>query len=238
MRSGGLRVYTTIDPRLQRAARKAINDTLYLRNDPAAAVVAINPATGAIRAMTAVSPGRTGNQFNLIAQAHRQAGSTFKTFVLTTAIEQGMDPDSTYYLSAPFHYQPDPYTPAWDVSTYDHSYSGAISVAQRDAALGQHRVRAADARRRAGERRARWRTSSESARTLDVGYVPSMGLGVDRGDAARHGVGVRDARRGRHLLEADGDPQGRARQRQGRHRRRLGQAAAEARDLATASRTR
>ena len=60
VRSGGLRVYTTIDPRLQVAARKAITDTLYLRNDPAAAVVSINPANGAIRAMTAVTPGPHG----------------------------------------------------------------------------------------------------------------------------------------------------------------------------------
>ena len=96
VRSGGLRVYTTINPRLQVAARKAIRDTLYLRNDPAAAVVSINPASGAIRAMTAVTPGRTGNQFNLVAQARRQPGSTFKTFVLAAAIEEGMNPDSTY----------------------------------------------------------------------------------------------------------------------------------------------
>jgi len=128
VRSGGLRVYTTINPSLQVAARKAIRDTLYLRTDPAAAVVSINPANGAIRAMTAVTPGRYGNQFNLASQARRQPGSTFKTFVLTAAINEGMNPDTTYYVSAPFHYQPDPYTPAWDVQTYDHTYSGSISV--------------------------------------------------------------------------------------------------------------
>ena len=128
VRSGGLRVYTTINPSLQIAARKAIRDTLYLRNDPAAAVVSINPANGAIRAMTAVTPGRYGNQFNLASQARRQPGSTFKTFVLTAAINEGMNPDTTYYVSAPFHYQPDPYTPAWDVQTYDHTYAGSISV--------------------------------------------------------------------------------------------------------------
>ena len=128
VRTGGLRVYTTIDPRLQRAAVRAIKNTLYLRNDPASAIVSIAPATGAIRAMTAVTPGRTGNQFNLVAQARRQPGSTFKAFVLTAAIAEGMNPDSTYYTSAPFHYQPDPYTPAWDVQTYDHTYAGSISV--------------------------------------------------------------------------------------------------------------
>ena len=57
--------------------------------------------------MTAVTPGRTGNQFNLAAQARRQAGSTFKTFVLTEAVSEGVNPDSTSYLSAPFFYQPE-----------------------------------------------------------------------------------------------------------------------------------
>jgi penicillin-binding protein 1A len=132
VRSGGLKVYTTMNKRLQRAAETAIKNTLYYRNDPAAAVVAINPKTGAIQAMTAEIPGGKGNQFNLASQARRQAGSTFKTFVLTQAVFQGIDPSSTYYLSAPFHYQPDPYTACpegcWDVSTYDHSYSGSLSI--------------------------------------------------------------------------------------------------------------
>ena len=101
MREGGLKVYTTIDPRLQRNAIKAINDILPYRTDPAAAIVSVEPGTGAIRAMTAVVR-KAGNQFNLAAQSARQAGSTFKTFVLASAIEKGVDPDSTYYTSAPF----------------------------------------------------------------------------------------------------------------------------------------
>jgi penicillin-binding protein 1A len=176
VRSGGLRVYTTINPRLQLAAAKAIRDTLYLRNDPAAAVVSIDPSDGAIRAMTAVTPGRTGNQFNLVAQARRQPGSTFKVFVLTAAIEQGMNPNSTYYVSAPFHYQPDPYTSAWDVQTYDHSYSGSSSVtsatlrsdntvyAQLTLDVGPEKV--AEMAHRLG-----------IVSALDV--VPAMGLGAD-----------------------------------------------------------
>jgi penicillin-binding protein 1A len=129
VRHGGLRVYTTIDPRLQRAARQAIKNTLYLSNDPAAAVVAIDPATGAIRAMTAVSPGRVNNQFNLIADARRQPGSTFKAFVLATAIEEGLNPASTYYLSAPLECDKGPCAvKPWPVETYDGHYSGSISV--------------------------------------------------------------------------------------------------------------
>src|SRR6185295_750611 len=87
VREGGLRVYTTIEPRLQRAANRAIRETLYERDDPAAAIVSVEPGTGAIRAMTAVIPGNRTNQFNLAAQSARQAGSTFKSFVLASAIE-------------------------------------------------------------------------------------------------------------------------------------------------------
>jgi penicillin-binding protein 1A len=128
VRSGGLKVYTTIDRRFQRLARKAIQDTLPYRDDPAAALVSINPANGAIRAMTAVTPGRAGNQFNLASQARRQAGSTFKTFVLTAAIADGINPEAATYISAPFRYQPDPAQEPWEVSTYDDSYYGTSTV--------------------------------------------------------------------------------------------------------------
>jgi len=128
VREGGLQVYTTIDPRLQRLAERAIQNTLTERTDPASALVAIDPRTGAIRAMNAIIPGKKGNQFNLAVQARRQPGSTFKTFVLTTAVAKGINPADSYYVSAPFEYQPSPKVKAWDVSTYDHSYVGWISI--------------------------------------------------------------------------------------------------------------
>ena len=56
VREGGLRVYTTIDPRLQRAAKQAIRETLNYSDDPAAAIVSVEPGTGAIRAMARSSP--------------------------------------------------------------------------------------------------------------------------------------------------------------------------------------
>ena len=129
VRSGGLKVYATIDPRFQAAARRAVKENLTERTDPASAVVSINPKNGAIRAMTAVIPGRRGVQFNLAAQGTRQAGSSFKTFVLTEAIHQGINPNSTMYLSAPFHWQPDPLSEPWDVATYAGDYYGPSTIA-------------------------------------------------------------------------------------------------------------
>jgi penicillin-binding protein 1A len=134
VRSGGLRVYTTIAPGLQRAATASITHVLTDKTDPAAAIVSIDPRTGAIKAMTAVTPGRKGNQFNFATSARRQPGSTFKTITLTTAVARGLDPFSVSYLSAPFHYQPDSTCNsadpncAWDVQTYEHTYAGVESV--------------------------------------------------------------------------------------------------------------
>jgi penicillin-binding protein 1A len=130
VRSGGLEVHTTIDPRFQKLAKRAIKSNLYLRSDPASALVSINPRNGAIRAMAAVAPGRKGLEFNLAEQGRRQAGSAFKPFVLTTAVKQGINPDSTRYMSAPFTWQPDPLSEPWEVSTYDHSYYGVSTIRQ------------------------------------------------------------------------------------------------------------
>jgi penicillin-binding protein 1A len=129
VRGGGLKVYTTINPRYQRIAAESIKEELDQSGDPASAIVSINPKNGAIRAMTAVVPGNKDIQFNIAAQGRRQSGSSFKTFVLTEAIRQGINPYSTQYLSAPFHWQPDPNSEPWDVSTYSHSYIGAVPIA-------------------------------------------------------------------------------------------------------------
>jgi penicillin-binding protein 1A len=97
VRQGGLNVYTTIQPELQRAARQAIIDHGYT-SDPAAAVVSIDPSNGNIVAMASSGTYQQSN-FNLAAQGHRQPGSSMKAYVLTTAIRQGVDPDSTTYES-------------------------------------------------------------------------------------------------------------------------------------------
>ena len=125
VRAGGLKIYTTIRPRLQRAAVHALSEELHARHDPAGTIVSIDPATGAIRAMAAVTPGTPGNEFNLATAAERQAGSTFKPIVLAAAVAEGMNPWATRYLSAPFYYAP----LRWRVRTYDGTYAGPETVA-------------------------------------------------------------------------------------------------------------
>jgi penicillin-binding protein 1A len=94
---GGLRVTTSLDLRLQKAAEAAVKAHLPNPDDPQAAVVSIDPRTGEILAMVG---GRNfaRSQVNLavtgakgFAGSGRQAGSAFKPFTLATAISQGYD---------------------------------------------------------------------------------------------------------------------------------------------------
>ena len=128
VRRGGLAVQTTIDPELQRVGLDAMRSTLPYSTDPSSAFVSIDPRNGHIRAMVN-SSYYDQSQFNLAAQGHRQPGSTFKTFVLTTAIKQGIDPYSTYYTSKPL----DLYLPTWGhwtVHTADEGYLGTVNLQQ------------------------------------------------------------------------------------------------------------
>ena len=89
---GGLQVTTTLDLGLQRAAESAIAQELPdKRNDPAAALVAIDPANGQILAMAG---GRNWahnkvNYATMVGGSGREAGSAFKAFTLAAAIQAG-----------------------------------------------------------------------------------------------------------------------------------------------------
>ncbi|HEX3735465.1 MAG TPA: transglycosylase domain-containing protein [Solirubrobacterales bacterium] len=128
VRRGGLEVHTTVDPALQRVGLDAIRSALPYSTDPSSALVSIDPGNGHIRAMVSSSNYAT-SQFNLAAQGHRQPGSTFKAFVLTTAIKQGIDPYTTYYTSKPLDLNL-PKWGHWEVHTADEGYQGTINLQQ------------------------------------------------------------------------------------------------------------
>jgi penicillin-binding protein 1A len=100
VRNGGLKAYTTIDPDLQQKAEEAVDGSCYVcypGGGPAAGLASVNPDTGAIVALASTEGEESESEFNYAWQAHRQPGSSFKTFVLTTAVKEGVDPASTYY---------------------------------------------------------------------------------------------------------------------------------------------
>jgi penicillin-binding protein 1A len=128
VQQGGLKVYTTIDLHMQHLARKAIGEVLNEPEDPAAAIVTINPANGDIEAM-AESEKYGQSQYNLAADGHRQPGSTFKAIDLADALSRGIDPNSTIYDShtLPPNWLPGYYHP---VKTFGGEQNGPINLVQ------------------------------------------------------------------------------------------------------------
>src|SRR3954463_13215934 len=126
LRAGGLRVHTTLDLKLQRAARAAIRHRLDRPHDPAAAVVSINPRNGDIRAMATITKYER-EQFDYASQGHRQPGSTFKPIVLMAAISAHQaEPKKTFYVSKPIDMQTG--FGRVHVQTYDHTYGGRMNL--------------------------------------------------------------------------------------------------------------
>ncbi|MBA2522098.1 MAG: penicillin-binding protein, partial [Solirubrobacterales bacterium] len=127
VRQGGLRVYTSLDPTLQAAAQSAI--AAHPTATAANALVSTDTQTGEILAM-ASSVTYDASQFNLAAQGERQPGSAFKPFVLTAAVDQGIDPDTTYYPAPDTITLTPPYSDPWTVSG---GAGGSISLRQATA---------------------------------------------------------------------------------------------------------
>jgi penicillin-binding protein 1A len=127
--AGGLRVTTTIDPQWQHAAEAAIRSSLP-RGGPQGALVAIDPSSGAIRAMVGGSDFQR-SPFNLATQAHRQPGSSFKPFGLIAAIQAGISPlerfDGPPELTLR---QPPCGTPGagWKVTNYADEAAGTMNL--------------------------------------------------------------------------------------------------------------
>jgi penicillin-binding protein 1A len=127
---GGYRVDTTIDLRLQKLARDAVDKWLPSTTGPQAALVAINPSTGAVLAMYGGRSFHT-SQFNLAVQGERQPGSSFKPFVLATALKEGISPLSTFVSRPVSIFLGNKY---WNVHNFEGEYLGPIDLVKATSA--------------------------------------------------------------------------------------------------------
>ena len=100
---GGLRIDTTLDPHLEDTAQNILKKTLPNPKDPEAAMVSVEPQTGYVRTLVGGTDWNE-SKVNLAlgklgGGSGRQAGSSFKPFVLARAFEAGVSPNRVY--SAP-----------------------------------------------------------------------------------------------------------------------------------------
>ena len=120
---GGLKIYTTLDMDMQRAAEEAMKNLPEMNEanglkQPQGALVAIDPHSGYIKAMVG---GRGTDMFNRAALAERQPGSAFKPFVYAAALESGYTPDSIV-ADTPFTKY------GWNPQNYDRSFYGSVPL--------------------------------------------------------------------------------------------------------------
>lgn len=156
LKSGGLVVETTLNPTWQKVADEAVAKTLRNQgrweNFKQAAMVAIDPRNGEIKAMVGGKDFEK-NQFNRVTQAQRQPGSTFKGFVYATAIASGKSPYDSYE-DAPF------VVDGYEPKNYSEKFHGSMNI--RDALTRSVNIIAVKV-------------------LIDVGFTPTIKLAHDMG---------------------------------------------------------
>ena len=186
---GGLRVFSTIDIPMQIAAEKAVADQIAsietrrapwqarraaarqkagkaATPDPSdllqAALVALEPDTGQVRAMVG---GRDfdASHFNRAVQAHRQAGSSFKPFVYAAALEAGFTPATV------LDHLDDPIATAQGAWTPEDEHSSAPTMSLRTGLRTSSNRAAVRLLQQVGIPR-----TVQYAKTMGVGDVPSV----------------------------------------------------------------
>ncbi len=125
---GGLKIYTTIQPKSEVQAEHAILAHEGGPGQPAAALASVNPANGDIVAI-ANSSSYAQSSFDYATQGQRSPGSSFKLFALMTLIhDYNGDPNKTYYDSKFLAPGWLPSDPTWSVHTAEETYQGVINI--------------------------------------------------------------------------------------------------------------
>lgn len=128
---GGLRIYTTVDLKLQKKCEALLRDEVRAEgtscNFHQGAIVLLENGTGYIRAMVGGTGWSDKSQFNRAYQAARQPGSSFKIFVYSTGLETGMTP-ATVVPDSPISYNMGPGQPPYAPQNSDGRFMGAVPL--------------------------------------------------------------------------------------------------------------
>ena len=122
---GGLKIYTTLDMDMQKAAENAMRHLPSYYTDgkkltqPQMALAAVDPKTGYVKAMIG---GRGQDKFNRATLAVRQPGSAFKPFVYLTAMQNGFTPASI------IEDKEEEFAKGWKPQNSDMKWHGKVSL--------------------------------------------------------------------------------------------------------------
>jgi penicillin-binding protein 1A len=138
---GGLRVYSTYDPAVQRQAEEAVTSRIaeIVKSRPAArnlqgSLVAMDAQTGDVRAIVGGRDFRASS-FNRATQARRQAGSAFKPIIYAAALERGYSPGTILSnLDAPIAAGRDTWLPGGGHEQPEYTLRSALKLSSNRAA--------------------------------------------------------------------------------------------------------
>lgn len=171
LQNGGLKIYTTLDLKMQEEAEKAVHKYLKNSGELQAALISIDPRNGQIRAMVGGKDyGRS--QYNRVF-GKRQPGSTFKPILYLAALEQGFTPVSRFDSKpTTFVYQGGNYRP----TNYRNRYANR-PITMAEALATSDNIYAVHTHLAIGEEKA-----VRMGRRLGIGSplkpVPSLALGT------------------------------------------------------------
>lgn len=122
LNEGGISIYTTLDQQMQEAAEDAIKNSMPESSEQQAALIAIDPRNGYIKAMVGGRDYKT-NQYNRVFAKTRQPGSSFKPFLYLTAIQSGFMSPVTRFKSEPTVFSYDEGRKTYEPHNYREKYA-------------------------------------------------------------------------------------------------------------------
>ncbi|MDQ8737557.1 PBP1A family penicillin-binding protein [Paenibacillus sp. LHD-38] len=175
LNEGGITIYTTLDPEAQATAEEVIAEGIPESSEQQAALIAIDPRNGYIKAMVG---GRNykQNQYNRVFAKTRQPGSSFKPFLYLTALQSGFMSPVTRYKSEPTVFTYDEGRKTYEPRNYGDKYLNEL-IDMRKALASSDNIYAVNTIMTVGADKV-----IETARKLGIESpmqpVPSLALGT------------------------------------------------------------
>nr|WP_262678394.1 PBP1A family penicillin-binding protein [Paenibacillus sp. J5C2022] len=172
---GGITIYTTLDQHIQGAAEEAVKNGMPESSQQQAALIAIDPRNGYVKAMVGGRDYKS-NQYNRVFADTRQPGSTFKPFLYLAALQSGYMSPVTRFKSEPTVFTYDEGRKSYRPRNYADKYVGDY-IDMRRAISGSDNIYAVNTIMTVGAEKV-IDTAKRLGVTSTMKPVPSLALGT------------------------------------------------------------